>query len=202
VNRRRRGLIAGGTIALLCLYLARAAGTVLVISQPVGVPDVIVSLASHEWERLPVTATIATKYPDSLVVLTQPAYTTLHNCEGCSDRVARLRRAGVQLSRIRVTPRPATSTYGEAVACLEYLRDSRARNILVVTSPYHTRRALATFKRVFSGTQIQVGIRPATGHSPAQPAAWWRRSYDRRYVMYEWAAGVYYALRYGIGIVK
>jgi uncharacterized SAM-binding protein YcdF (DUF218 family) len=68
----------------------------------------------------------------------------------------------------------------------------------VVTSPYHTRRSLGTFEKVFADTGVEIGIHPAVRTSPAIPERWWLRRYDRGYVLYEWAALVYYRLRFGV----
>ena len=45
-----------------------------------------------------------------------------------------------------------------------------------------------------------VGVEPASSSSPARPDRWWAAPYDRAYVAYEWAAVVYYALRYRIAM--
>jgi uncharacterized SAM-binding protein YcdF (DUF218 family) len=109
-----------------------------------------------------------------------------------------LRKLGVDPARIRILPLVASGTYGEALATLAFARHNRIRHLLVVTSPYHTRRSLAAFRSVFEGTGVQVGIVPALRTSPAQPDRWWLAGYDRAYVGYEWAAIVYYALRYAV----
>jgi uncharacterized SAM-binding protein YcdF (DUF218 family) len=160
-------------------------------------PDAIVSLASHEWERLPLAAEAAHKNPSSLVVLTQPAVVTEYNCHDCAGRIARLESLGVSRSRIRTAPLTLPGTYGEAVASGALLNKAGARRVLVVTSPYHTRRTRAVFRAVL-GSRMAVGVAPATATSPAHPQTWWTSPYDRWYVTYEWAAIVYYAVRYRI----
>jgi hypothetical protein len=46
------------------------AGMFLVVRQAVATPEVILSLGSHEWERLPVAAGIAAREPAASVLLT------------------------------------------------------------------------------------------------------------------------------------
>ena len=53
------------------IVLGSHAGSALVVSEPLASPDAIVSLASHEWERLPAAAALARQYPEALVVLTR-----------------------------------------------------------------------------------------------------------------------------------
>ena len=86
----------------------------------------------------------------------------------------------------------------EAEAFRDWAREHHARSVVVVTSPYHTRRALATFTDVFDGSGIAIGVEPSLTHSPARPDRWWAAAYDRWYVRYEWTAIAYYAIRYGI----
>jgi len=185
----------GGAL-LLCLSLA---GHALVLSRPVPIPDVIVSLASHEWERLPLTAQLAVKHPGALVLLTQPDVVTATNCYECGSRIERLVTLGVASNRIRVLQLTRGGTLGEAEASRKFILGGSPRGqLLVVSSPYHTRRAFAVFRHVLAGTGVEVGVTPATQFSDAQPEFWWAKPYDRWYVAYEWAATVYYAVRHGI----
>ena len=175
----------------------RDAGTMLVVKQPLENPDAIVSLASHEWERLPGAAELAQATPSAVVVLTLPQPATIFNCHDCSGRVGRLQRLGVPSERVRIVPLTLGGTYGEAVALLAFARRSAIHRIVVVTTPYHTRRSLAVFRNIFAGSGIAIGVEPARA-SPARPGRWWATGYDRAYVAYEWAAIVYYAVRHGV----
>lgn len=182
------------------LAAAPYTGTALVVSRAVANPDAIVSLASHEWERLPAVARLASQNPRALVLLTLPQPATVFNCHDCSNRLDRLRHFGVARSRVQVVPLHAGGTYGEALAIASYARQKGIRRLLIVTSPYHTRRSLATFASAFRGTGVEVGIEPARD-SPADPSRWWRAPYDRAYVTYEWTATIYYRLKYGIALL-
>jgi uncharacterized SAM-binding protein YcdF (DUF218 family) len=177
---------------------AYGAGRVLVLSTPVSDPDAIVSLASHEWERLPAAADLAARYPHAQVLLTEPTAVTVYNCHDCANRVAWLTRAGVTPDRVHVLPLAADGTRAEADACRALASHTSLKRLLVVTSPYHTRRTLAVFRAALAGTGVEVGVEPATRYSPARPALWFTAPYDRWYVAYEWSALVYYAARYGI----
>ena len=185
-------------LAVLAAFGLREAGTSLVISVPLDAPDAIISLGSHEWERLPAAARLAARHPSAVVLLTQPRVITVDNCHDCGRRAARLARDGVAPTRIHVLPPAGRGTYGEAEAALGFARQKLLRRFLIVTSPYHTRRALHTFRTVFAGTGIRFGVYPATDTSPARPRRWWVEPYDRWYVRYEWLATVYYAFRYRV----
>jgi uncharacterized SAM-binding protein YcdF (DUF218 family) len=198
VRRSLAKLAAGGTAILVVALLLPRAGDALVVTRPVSSPQAIVSLASHEWERLPATAGQAAEYPDAVVLLTQPARPTPENCTSCSDRVGWLVWLGAGGHRIVVLLRPVFNTRDEALAVREYCQQHGIKRLLVVTSPYHTRRTLATFLTMFRGMDTAIGVYPALNESMAQPDHWWRQRYDRAYVRYEWAALAWYALRYGV----
>ncbi len=207
-SRRARATQRGGrrlsigvvavAIAMFAVLGLRHAGALLVVSAPLKAPDAIISLASHEWERLPAAATLASQYPTSVLLLTVPAQVTEHNCHDCAGRVAWLVHAGVSRRRIRMLGDPVTNTYDEATASLAYARQEKISGLLIVTSPYHTRRALAVFRQVFASSPVRIGIHPTTSESPATPERWWRHRYDLRYVGYEWAARLFYLFRFGL----
>jgi uncharacterized SAM-binding protein YcdF (DUF218 family) len=187
-----------GLVLVVLVLAASSAGNLLVIAHPLTRPDAVLSLASHEWERLPAAARLASANPSSAVLLTLPPSVTPYNCYDCSGRVGRLERLGVAEQRVRILPLTSPGTHGEALAALAFARQTHLRRLLIVTTPYHTRRALATFRSVFEGSGVEIGIEPATMWSPARPERWWTAPYDRAYVAYEWAAVVYYAVRYRV----
>jgi uncharacterized SAM-binding protein YcdF (DUF218 family) len=190
--------VLAGIALIATAFAFKDAGSALVVSAPVPRPDAIISLASHEWERLPATAAVAVANPSALVLLTLPEQVTDFNCHDCSRRGDRLRQLGVPSERVRILALTGPGTHGEAEAALEFVRAEQLRRLVVVTTPYHTRRALAVFRTVFEGSGVAIGILPASASSPAMPQRWWASPYDRAYVAYEWAAIIYYAAQYGV----
>jgi len=180
------------------MLAASAAGRLLVVAQSVGSPDAILMLASHEWERLPAVARVARKYPSAVVLLTNPWRPDEWSCYRCPERPLLLQRAGVAADRIVILPQRATNTIGEARAAVEYVRRTPVRRLLVVTSPYHSRRALSVFRHVLASVVVEVGVEPALRESGATPGFWWAHEYDAWYVAYEWAALAKYALRHRV----
>lgn len=194
--RNRAALLLLAMFAGL-LWAGSSAGTLLVVQQDVTSPEVVIALGSHENERLPAAARLALRWQAATVLLTEPVWATEHNCFRCSERVAWLEQLGVPASRVVVLPKRVENTHDEALAVAEYRRTRPFARAAVVTSPYHTRRARAVFASVL-GADVALGIYPASANSPAVPGRWWRAAYDRRYVPYEWAAIVWYAVRYGV----
>jgi len=134
-----------------------------------------------------------------LVVLTHPKTVTKFNCHDCANRPQLLAKAGISAERIRIIGLTLGGTYGEAVATRDLVVAQHLKSVLVVTSPYHTRRSLATFRKVLGGG-VAVGVVASSDTSPARPDRWWAQGYDRAYVGYEWAAALYYQVRFGVPI--
>jgi uncharacterized SAM-binding protein YcdF (DUF218 family) len=189
---------------ILCVGMAGAAaisGEALVTTRHLTDPDAILALASHEWERLPEASRLALIYPDARVLLTEPVRPTAYNCYKCAERREWLASLGVDEARIVLLPRRVQNTYDEAVAAREYSREHGIHRLMIVTSPYHTRRTFATFSSVFSDVPIALGVLAGV-ESPARPDRWWMASYDRGYVAYEWAALVWYAVGHQVSPIQ
>jgi uncharacterized SAM-binding protein YcdF (DUF218 family) len=182
----------------MLMVAGRQGGSALVRNRAMANPEAILVLASHEWERLPEAADRARSQPAAVVLLTVPSKIRNENCHLCNQREEWLAALGVESDRIRSLPQHVTNTRDEALSALAYCRNEKISRLLVITSPYHTRRALVTFEHVFAGSGVEIGIEAASAHSPAHPDRWWSTPYGRWYVRYEWAALAFYAVRYGI----
>ena len=102
---------------------------------------------------------------------------------------------GVPGDRIIVMPGEVETTYEEALALRTLAQEQGWTSLLVVTDPYHTRRASLTFRDVFRGTGITVTVRPAE-NSRYDPEAWWRGVDAMRQTWTEYAQLVLYFLGY------
>lgn len=65
---------------------------------------------------------------------------------------------------IFITEEHAKNTYAEAVAVKDLMQKNRFRSAVVITDPYHTRRARLIFREVFAGSEMTVRIWPVTSH--------------------------------------
>ena len=110
---------------------------------------------------------------------------------------AELRRAGVPADGIEVLPQPVSSTYEEARLLRAYAGTHGLKSLLVVTSAYHSRRALWVLRRVLAGSGVEVGIEPvAPGAQTPRPAVWWLRPGGWSAVAAEYPKLIYYRLCY------
>jgi len=110
---------------------------------------------------------------------------------------AELRRGGVTDRNMEVLPGYVTNTYTEAVALRDYAIMRGWRSFLIVTSGYHSRRALRTYRRVFRGSGIEIGLDPVMpGEQTPLPAFWWLQPSGWRAVAGEYGKLIYYEWRY------
>jgi uncharacterized SAM-binding protein YcdF (DUF218 family) len=106
-----------------------------------------------------------------------------------------LRLAGVPVEKIEVLPQAVDSTYSESVLLRDYATKTGLRSMLVVTSPYHSRRALWTLRRVFDDTDIQIGLdAPPPGEQSAHAALWWLTPDGWREVAGEYLKFIYHGI--------
>ena len=95
-----------------------------------------------------------------------------------------MRQMGIPGEAIAILPGSVDNTAAEAAAVRATFHDAGWHRMIVVTSKYHSRRAGFAFRREFAGTPVQVLVR-ASRHDPSEPAHWWRRRADVRYVSSE-----------------
>jgi uncharacterized SAM-binding protein YcdF (DUF218 family) len=96
---------------------------------------------------------------------------------------AALAEAGLPEEAVVVVPHDAPGTWEEASRVAEVARDRRWTRVLVVTSPYHTRRAGKMFERALPDG-VAVIMVPATD-DPWTAASWWRTPLHRRLTVFE-----------------
>ena len=108
-----------------------------------------------------------------------------------------LKNAGVPADRVEVLNQPVSSTRDEAVVVKAYAVEHGLRSILVVTSPYHSRRALWVFENEFTGTDTRVGlVHVALAASPPAPSTWWLTGRGWRLVPSEYGKMILYLINY------
>ena len=85
-----------------------------------------------------------------------------------------LRERGFPMEQLRFCENSADNTLEEARALRSCLRQLRAKQVIVVTSEYHTRRTRSIFRRVFAESGIVVRVHPVYNPNLWDPH-WWRR---------------------------
>jgi len=97
---------------------------------------------------------------------------------------------GKDAQNIYFTDAEVSSTYEEALASKELMAKHGYRSLILITSGYHSRRALMIFNSVFKKTDIKIYnytiLRPFFA-----PQEWWRKEGDCETVIREYVAIVY-----------
>jgi uncharacterized SAM-binding protein YcdF (DUF218 family) len=94
-----------------------------------------------------------------------------------------LRRRGVPESAIVRLDRLVENTVEELDADFQYARDHGFRRVIIVSSPYHTRR-IHTIWRARFADRIPALIR-VTRYERVEPARWWRSRHSLEDVVHE-----------------
>lgn len=106
---------------------------------------------------------------------------------------ANLLNLGVPAERIEVLQQSVSGTYDEAELLRDYAVAHNLGSLLVVTSAYHSRRALWTLNRVFAGTGIAMGLQSVeNGEQTPPPLTWWLHFRGWQMVVGEYVKNVYY----------
>jgi len=192
------------TIALLPLF-AWAAARFLIVHSPLAKADAIVVMSGSATfrERARHAATLFNEGRAARIVLTNDYLKSSWSPEEQRNPYYyersrdELRRAGVPDEKIAVIMMPITGTYDEAVLLKEYSETNQLSSLLVVTSAYHSRRALWTFRRVFRGTGKSIAIDPAEpGLESPGAKTWWLHRLGWQMVPNEYLKMFFYWLRY------
>lgn len=187
--RHRKWLLRGLLSILTLLVLAALAAylfpqQVLCIDSGAARADVIVVLGGGGYERPQRAAELFLAGDAPLLIVTG---------QGDSETNRRLlTKKGVPADSIRLEPN-ARTTRENALLTLPLLRQAGARKVILVTSWYHSRRALRCFQHY--GSDIQFLSRPSYY---AFPRNQWTREGLARHIRSEYLKLAGYCLRYGI----
>lgn len=203
-QRRRRILTVLVVVLVGWMLLAWVASRALIVKAEIGSADALVVLSgsSSYLERTHKAAELFRQGRAPLVLLTND-----HTRGGWSsaqqtnpffvDRaMEELIKQGVPAERIRIVPGIAESTHSEAVIVKQYAAAQGFRSLLIITSAFHSRRALRTFRTNFADTGIIIGLDP-TARSQTDAALWWLWPSGWRDVAGEYVKLIYYRFVYG-----
>jgi uncharacterized SAM-binding protein YcdF (DUF218 family) len=196
-------------ILLVCLFVwpfaAWVAARLLITEAPLAKADAIVVLggSANYRERAREAARLVREGRAPLILLTNDnqrgpwSSVEQRNLYFYERSLEELHNAGVPDKSVDVLMNEVSSTHEEAELLKRYAADQGFRSVLIVTSAYHSRRALWTFSRVFRDTGIQVGLTAVTpGTDSPPPATWWLTRRGWRFVPTEYVKMIYYVVKY------
>jgi len=206
-QQRLRGILKWLLVLILVwCVLAWVAARALIVNAPLNSADAIVVLSGSSTyiERTQKAAELYRQRRAPLVLLTDD-----NTRGGWSSALQRnpyfveratdeLIRQGVPAEKIRIVPGVASSTHDEGLLLKDYTTAQGLRSLLVVTSAYHSRRALRSLRQSFTGTGTTIGLDPVPpGSQTPSPAVWWLQLQGWRNVGSEFVKLTYYWLKFG-----
>jgi uncharacterized SAM-binding protein YcdF (DUF218 family) len=98
--------------------------------------------------------------------------------------------AGADVTRVKVCGIMGDSTVAETAAVARCLQADGARRVLLVTSEYHTRRALSIFRKSLPGFEISVAAAPDIRFG----VKWWQHREWAKMTLEEWEKLLFWQL--------
>jgi uncharacterized SAM-binding protein YcdF (DUF218 family) len=166
---------------LLIILLARLSGKLLVVDEP-GRSGAILVLAGETDVRFARALELYRQGYAAKIIIDVPADTRIYSWTQLE--LARKYIETLPESKFMdVCPIRGQSTRDEAKEAAACLQVSAARNVLLVTSDFHTRRALSTFSKEIPNHTFTV----AAAYDAAQfGAEWWRHRQWAKTNLDEW----------------
>jgi len=204
-TRRRRFLVFVLLLIVCAPLVAFAAARLLIVRAEVPSPDAIIVLSgsSTYLERASWAAKLYREGRAPLIVLTNDGIVS--GWDNHEDRnpmfyelsMRRLQQEGVPVAQIQLAPGQALGTYGESLLVRDFAVEHRLHRLLIVTSGYHSRRALWSIRRACEGSGIEVGIDSAPpGWQTPSPWIWWSKRKGWKLVAGEYVKMIYYWTKY------
>lgn len=164
-----------------CLIFSATSGRFLVVNKPQHA-DVMVVLAGEAFYRPKHALELLSQNYAPRMLLDVPKVETIYG-QNAVDLAQRYVQQIPQGQSVAVCPILGLSTKDETEDVARCLENSGARSILVVTSDYHTRRALSIFQHELPQYTIYV----AAARDPGQfNVSWWKRRQWAKLNFDEW----------------
>ena len=202
----RRALIAAAaTVLAATAWLTVEGGRLLQHEDPLRHADAIFVLGGSRFERTLEAADLyQAGYAPAIVLspgVEDPAEEAARargirfprEADGLRDALASM---GIPRDAILIGGSSVDNTAEEAVMLRALTAGRGWRTVIVVTSKYHTRRAGFAMRRALRGSGVDVIMR-ASRYDLSDPARWWRRRSDIRFLTTEWPKLIAYWLGLG-----
>ena len=189
---KKTGKLIGTVLIILLLavlayyYLLPGVASFLVFKTNLQHADVIIVLGGDS-ERLPYGVKLyKSNYSDKIIAT--------------GDDAEYLRQYALKLG---IAPKDfiledkATTTYENALFSRDIMLQDNFTSAIVVSSPYHMRRAAWLFDRAFKNDNITLLFSPVD-NSWFKPDKWWTNKREIHTVIDEYAKFMYYSIMFGI----
>ncbi len=180
-------------VALIILFMS--AGNWLVIDDDNYKSDVIIVISGGQGERVKHAVKLfQNNYADTLILSGCPGNENLNEAIPMHDLAVSL---GVPSENIiiDVLERHGLGTGEQAVTIRDVLKKHNFKSCILVTSNFHTRRALFIFKRALKNMDMKLSIAYPEEDS-FDPSAWWKSKRNFSIVLDEFVKLVWYWISY------
>ena len=162
------GMLALSLISLLVIigfyFLLRAMGGYLIIADDLKQMDAVVVLSGGGLSRREEGAKLFKERYAKIFVLTETGETVSDLGVNYSTVLKQEAiQMGIPDDGILITQEHANNTLEEAIAVKQLLENSELKSAVIITDPFHTRRARMLFQDVFEDTDIDINVRPVIG---------------------------------------
>ncbi len=201
-SKKARILLGLAAVAAILLFVFRdqwrlALGDYLIVSDDLRPSDVIQVIAGEDYR----TDYAVQLYKRGLgkTLFFTGGWCNKHQYHHGEHGRERSMAQGVPSAAIVYDDASVTSTYGEAKRLKDWIDRSPVpiRSVIVVSDPFHMRRARWAFKRVL-GKAVEVRMAPVPFEMTNLQRRWWTGWRGRYYVREEYEKMIYYVLRYQI----
>jgi uncharacterized SAM-binding protein YcdF (DUF218 family) len=169
-------------------------GRVLVVSDPLQPSDAIVVLAGGGRHRVAGGAELFhAGYAPWFIVTNSPLNTPGIRSEYAELMTLEAGWQGVPEGRILRAPGTVRTTYGEALAVRRLAEELGFRSLIIVTDPFHTRRARRAFREAFRMSGITLAVQASNG-GRYDADSWWQTQEGLRLTWTEYVKWMLYLL--------
>jgi uncharacterized SAM-binding protein YcdF (DUF218 family) len=179
-------------------------GEYLIVEHPLKKADVIVCMMGSPVERGLSAAELYRKGLAPQIFLARPALYVGSNIlqekgghypERRHLLLMMLEGLGVPKSAFVTSDVFVGSTFEEAKVIGDLARKRGYSSLIVVTSPYHTRRTWLTLKRVLGKEDVEIIMTPSR-HTNFRADEWWKKRLYLKSVIVEYQKLLYYVVKY------
>jgi hypothetical protein len=184
---RRRWLVAGVSLCVLFVGLAAKAGDFLVVDAPRR-SDVILVLAGETKQRPQLALQLLSHGYGRSILLDVPLNSTIY--EFTQIQLAHKYVSDLpQAASISICPIQGLSTKDESKDVEKCLVREPVKTVLIVTSDFHTRRALSILRRELPQYEFSVA---AAGDKEQFGARWWTHRQWAKIFLDEWLRTIWW----------
>ena len=174
------------TLPFVLYFVLRAAGAYLIVASNLEAANAIVVLSGGEETRMTEALRLYNEEYANKIILTETGqkledYKQLYSFD---MRIVLLSN-GVPSGNILVTEKIVSNTRDEALAVKKLMTSQQMVSAIIVTDPYHTRRAYGVFLDVFKDSGIKLMIHP-TSNSWYNSRTWFLKAEGWRFTVLEY----------------